>query len=448
MQPLRQLSLFDSVCILVGIIVGASIFENSPVIASSMGSGIGTMAVWLVGGVIALVGSLCYAELATTYPREGGDYLYLTRAFGRLTGAMFGWSQLAIVRPGDIALMAFVFARYADQLWAPFGPDYGLPIWAALLVVLLTVINILGVRSGRTTQNILTVAKIVGLLLIAAAAFFGGAPALPAAAAPAADASLNARLALILVLFAYGGWNEMGYVAAEVKNPRRNILGALVIGTLAVMGLYALVNAAFLHELGYPALASSKAIAVDAVAKAFPRLPADRIVAALICISAAGAVNGLVFTGARITYALGSDHAVFRDLGRWHPRLGTPVAALAVQGAIALTIVLAARSFVDTIIYSTPVVWLFFILTALSVFVLRRKDRQTERPFKTPAFPLVPFLFLACCLFMFYSGVTFAWEQKRTALIILVIVMALGLPVYWLSRRLETRRAAPGKDPA
>ena len=217
MQPLRQLSLFDSLCIIVGIIIGTGIYETTPMVASSMGGGGGTLAVWLAGGALALAGSLCYAELATAYPREGGDYVYLTRAFGRLCGGLFGWSQLAIVRPGDIALLAFVFARYANQLWMPIGPGASLTLWAALLVAVLTGVNILGVRSGRTTQNVLTVAKIAGLLAIVAAAFLGGGAA-PAGALPSSGAPpANLQLALILVLFVYGGWNEMAYVAAEVE---------------------------------------------------------------------------------------------------------------------------------------------------------------------------------------------------------------------------------------
>jgi basic amino acid/polyamine antiporter, APA family len=449
MQPQRQLSLFDSVCILVGIIIGAGIYETTPMVASCMGSGGGTLAVWLVGGVLALAGSLCYAELATAYPREGGDYVYLTRALGRWCGGLFGWSQLAIVRPGDIALMAFIFARYANQLWAPLGGWGGPVLWAALIVMVLTVINILGVRSGRTTQNILTVAKVVGLLAIVGAAFLGGGAAAPASAPqPAGGASMNLQLAMILVLFVYGGWNEMAYVAAEVKEPNRNIVRALVIGAVTVTGLYALINGAFLYGLGFEAMSKSQAIAVDVVRKTLPADSAGRFIAAVICISAAGAVNGLIFTGARVTYALGTEHAMFRVLGRWHPRWGTPVAALAVQGAIALVIVVAAGSFVDTILYSAPVVWLFFTGTAISVFLLRLKEPTIDRPFRVPAFPIVPGIFLACCLFMFYNSLTYAWGVKPTALWIMAGVMVVGVPVYWVSRRIEGRRVPVVQGPA
>ena len=161
---MKSLSLFDSICIIVGIIVGAGIYETTPVVAACMGGWGGVLAVWLAGGLLAMCGALCYAELASTYPQQGGDYVYLSRAYGPMSGFMFGWSQLAIIRPGDIALMAFVFARYASTLYAPF-PNPG-TFYAALAVVVLTSINIFGVREGKWTQNLLTVVKVAGLAMI------------------------------------------------------------------------------------------------------------------------------------------------------------------------------------------------------------------------------------------------------------------------------------------
>ncbi|MCX7015322.1 MAG: amino acid permease, partial [Candidatus Sumerlaeota bacterium] len=377
--PKQELSLFDSTCVIVGIIIGAGIYETAPTVAGCMGGWAGALGVWLAGGLLALAGALCYAELAAAYPREGGDYVYISRAYGRWAGYLFGWSQLAIVRPGDIALMAFVFARYAQALYAPFQGVRLL--YAAAAVVALTVVNVIGVKQGKWTQNVLTVAKALGLLAIvvtglAAPGPSGGAGPLVGAAASAGPGSITlggVQLALILVLFTYGGWNEMAYVAAEVKRPQRNIVRALVIGTLAVISLYLLVNGAFLRALGYEKMAASQAVAVDTMATAFPSA-ARRAISVLICVSALGAVNGLVFTGARISYALGSEHAAFRALGRWNARTGTPVWSLVAQGALSLAIVLAAGSFLDAILYSAPVVWAFFLATGLSVFRLRRKE--------------------------------------------------------------------------
>jgi len=343
---------------------------------------------------------------------------------------------MVIVRPGDIALMAFVFARYAEVLYAPF---HGASIaYAAGAVVILTAVNIAGVRQGKWTQNVLTVAKVAGLAAIAAAGLFAPGGASPAPAGEGMGGGL--QLALILVLFTYGGWNEMAYVAAEVKDPRRNILRALVVGAVSVTVLYLLVNLAFLRVLGVGGMAGSKAVAVDVVSRLLPDA-ASRIVAVLICISALGAVNGLVLTGARISYALGEDHPSFRFVGGWDPRRGSPVRALLVQGAISLIVVLLAGSFIDTIIYSAPVVWLFLLGTGLSVFVLRRREPAADRPYRLLGYPFTPALFCAACLFMLYNCLSYAWSFKPGALGALGAVVAVGIAAWLLARACEARNS-------
>ncbi|VGO20911.1 APC family permease [Pontiella sulfatireligans] len=424
-SPVKALSLFDSTCIIVGIIIGAGIYETTPMVAVCMGGWGGTMAAWLAGGLLALCGALCYAELATTYPSQGGDYVYLSRAYGPWAGFLFGWSQLAVIRPGDIALMAFVFARYASTLYAPV-PNMG-TFYAVGAVAVLTVINILGVRESKWTQNALTVVKAAGLLFIVAVGL-----AAPGAAHVPASGSITGgglKLAMILVLFTYGGWNEMAYVAAEIRNPQKNIVRALVFGTVAVATLYLLANGAFLHALGYAGMAGSEAVAVDVVATRMPGVAA-RLIAVIICISALGAVNGLIFTGARISYALGTGHKVFQGLGKWHPKLGTPMAALALQGLLSMVIVLVAGSFVDTILYSAPAVWLFFLATGLSLFRLRKKEASIPRPFKAPLYPVVPILFCAACVFMLFSSASYAFAEKPVGLLALLSVMAASA-LFW-----------------
>jgi amino acid transporter len=394
-----------------------------------MGGWEGILGIWLAGGLLALSGALCYAELATAYPHEGGDYVYQNRAYGSWAGYLFGWSQLVIIRPGDIALMAFIFARYAQTLYAPSKNI--LPIYAVAAVIVLTIINIIGVKEGKWTQNFLTVIKSAGLLAIIATGLFASVEQPAPALSP--DLTIGGlKLALILVLFAFGGWNEMAYVAAEVKKPNRNIVRALLIGTVSVTVLYMLANGAFLHALGQEKMASSQAIAVDTMATVFPEMAA-RAISILICISALGAVNGLIFTGARISYAMGAEHASFRGLGTWSPRFGTPVWALIVQGCLSLAIVLFAGSFIDTILYTAPVVWLFFLATGLSVFVLRHKDPQTTRPYKVSGFPAPAIIFCACCVFMLYSSVSYALKEKPVCCIIGTCVLLAGVVVYRLT---------------
>lgn len=425
----KTLSLFDSTCIIVGIIIGAGIYETAPIAAGAMGNGIGTIAIWIAGGLLALAGAVSYAELATAYPKQGGDYVYLSKAYGPGTGFLFAWTQLVIIRPGDIVLMAFVFGRYASRL-------YPLPIgiagYASLAVITLSAINIIGVRQAKWTQNILTVIKVLGLAAIAAIGLLAKPRALPPENLVRAD--IDVPLALILVLFTFGGWNEMAYVAAEVKNAHKNIVRALLWGTGTVTALYVLVNISFLQALGYSGTVNSQAVAVDTVATVFPGL-AGRVIGVMICISSLGAVNGLIFTGARISYAMGSEHPLFGLLGKWNHRLGTPVWALAVQSGIGLVIILFAGSFINTIFYTAPLVWTFFLATGLSVWVLRRKEPQVERRFKVPFFPLPTLIFCAASAMMLYSTAAYAIHNRPRGFVIGIVSAAAGAAIYRLTRK-------------
>ncbi len=431
MIPKKELSLFDSTCIIVGIIIGVGIFQMAPDIARGAYCWWGVLAIWLAGGLISLFGALGYAELASAYPQEGGDYVYLSRAYGRWAGYLFGWIQLAIVRPGDIAVMAFAFAMYARTIYDPFtgsSISYGQRVYAGVAVAILTVINILGVKEGKWTQNILTIVKALGLLAIVGVAVVGP----QSSPTSATFEPFPVSLALIFVLFTFGGWNEMAYVAAEVKNPHRNIVRALVLGSVAVTILYLLVNGAFLHTLGYEGLATSKAVATDCVSTAFPKIGGG-LVSALVCISALGALNGLIFTGARISYALGAEHKTFGVLGRWHSGMGTPVWALAAQGAIAVALILIFGSFVDTILYTATAVYTFYLATSLSVIVLRYKEPRAERPYRVTGYPVTTLIFCAVCAFLIYSSISYAWSQKRGSLILLFVVLSVGVLLYILT---------------
>jgi len=447
--PKKSLSLFDSTCLIVGIIIGAGIYKTAPDVAAGVGSWWGVLAIWVVGGLISLCGALGYAELATAYPREGGDYVYLSRAYGRWAGFLFGWVQLAVVRPGDIAVMAFAFATYARALYDPLqglvvpydllplvetSPEAAVPLsellYAGLAVVVLTLVNVLGVREGKWTQNVLTTVKALGLLAIVGVAVVG--PRSAPSAEPAGGFPLS--VALILVLFTFGGWNEMAYVAAEVKNPRRNIVRALVLGTVSVTVLYLLVNGAFLYTLGYAGMANSEAVATDTVSAVFPEY-AGRMIAALVCISALGAVNGLIFTGARISYAVGAEHRAFRALGHWSSRTGTPARALLVQGLIAVALVVLLGSFVNSILYTAAAVYSFYLATTLAIVVLRRKEPQVERPFRVTAYPVPTIVFSAVCAFLIYSAIMY----KPWIAVTSCVILFLGVPLYVLT----TRRPEP-----
>ncbi len=456
--PKRQLSLFDSTCIIVGIIIGAGIYETVPgvtggvaAIAAWLHANLGglsleayrwlcVLGIWAMGGLLSLFGALGYAELASAFPRHGGDYVYLTKAYGRWAGYLFGWTQLTIVRPGDIGAMAFVFATYAAAMWNPFGhSDRQLAVayraYAGVAVVVLTLINVIGVRQGKWTQNVLTVVKALGLVAIAAVALIAGQnhPRVEFAG------GLPASVALILVLFTFGGWNEMAYVAAEVRNPRRNIVRALLLGTVAVTFLYLLVNVAFLYVLGYEGVATSEAVATSTVASVF-HAHAGRLIAALVCISALGAVNGLIFTGARITYAMGAEHPAFRPLGRWGHRGQTPTAALLLQGAIALAVILLLGSFLKALIYTAVAVYSFYLATSIGLIVLRFRRPDVERPYRVLGYPVTTLIFCAVCAYLIYSSIKYAydpyadfpmWYGVPQCFVILIAALLIGGFIYF-----------------
>lgn len=443
--PKKELSLFDSTCIIVGIIIGVGIYQMSPDIAKGVYCWWGVLVIWTVGGLLSLFGALGYAELASAYPREGGDYVYLSRAYGRWSGFLFGWAQLVITRPGDIAVMAFAFAMYARIVYNPF-PDVLVPygalycklpfvgpsaaaavplsqlVYAGGAVVVLTVINILGVKEGKWTQNFLTVLKTLGLLAIVCVAVI--APQ----SSPITETfePFPLSVALIFVLFVYGGWNEMAYVAAEVKNPNRNIVRALVLGTVAVMVLYLLVNGAFLYTLGYNGLAGSDAVATDSISTVFRDIGGP-LISSLVCISALGAVNGLIFTGARISYAMGAEHRIFGALGKWKKATGTPVWALLVQGVIALILIVWLGSFVSAILYTAPVVYSFYLATSVAVIVLRKKEHDVQRPYRVTGYPVTTLVFCAVCIFLIYSAVVYKPLVAAAACVVLLIGALLYL---------------------
>ena len=446
--PKKQLTLFDSTCLIVGIIIGAGIYQVVPDVAKGTSYWWAFLGIWIVGGLISLCGALGYAELAAAYPKEGGDYVYLSRAYGRWAGFLFGWLQLVVVRPGDIAGMAFVFALYAQAIYDPFphamapydlmpikalagqAVPWSLLMYAAAAVIVLTAVNIIGVPQGKWTQNLLTTAKALGLLAIVAVALAGpGGPS-----EPLINNTPPPCPALILVLFTFGGWNEMAYVAAEVKNPSRNIVRSLVLGAIAVTVLYLLVNAAFLYTLGMAGVANSHAIAADTVSTLFPKHGAA-FIGALICISALGATNGLIFTGERISYALGVDHRLFRALGSWRARTGTPVQALLLQGLIAVGLIVLLGSFVNAILYTAAAVYTFYLATSLAVIVLRFKEPHVERPYRVSWFPLPTIVFCLVCAILIHSAVAYNVWVSMGALAIFIA----GLPLYWLSNAIAAK---------
>jgi len=453
----QRLGLGDAVSLVVGVVIGAGIFETAPLVFASVESPSLALLCWVLGGVLTLAGACCYAELASAYPHAGGDYVYLSRAFGPCVGFFFAWSALVLILTASIGMMAYVFADYAAAVFS-FGERTSALV-AAGVVIFLTALNVASVSLGKATQNVLTLLKVAGLIAIMLAGFSSGAPA-PAASLAAASETQTASFgfAMILVLYTYGGWNDAAFVAAEVRDKRRHVARALLIGTSVVALVYLLVNAAFLAGLGFERVRQSRAVAADLLEVSFGSLGRTGI-SVLVMISALGAANAVIFTGSRLNASLGRDYAGLAPLGRWHARWGSPFWALLTQGSLTVLLVAlaglgagralvegavaalgiaptpwASRGGFDTLLRcSAPVFWFFFLMTGLSVFVLRVRDRTLERPFRVPLFPLTPIVFCATSAWMLFSSLEYAgWLALLSAPFLL-----LGIPFYF------TRRQSP-----
>jgi len=442
--PKQVLSLFDGVAITVGIVIGAGIFRLPSVVAGQLNDNSLILLVWLAGGVVSFIGALCYAELVTAYPSAGGEYHFLIRAYGRDVGFMFAWARMTVIQSGSIALFAYVFGDYAAQL-LPLGP-YSSAIYAVAAILALTTLNLAGVRETKTVQNVLFIATLVGLIAVITAGVLAAAPLNlpppPADPVPVTVAGIGS--AMLLVLLTYGGWNEAAYISAEVRNQKRNMVRALLISIAIITVLYVAVNYAYLKVLGSAGVAASSAVAADVMRAAFGETGAA-IISLLILVVVLDNINITMFTGARSNYALGRNFQLFGFLGKWSGARGVPVNGVLLQSAIALGIVvlgLFARQGVQTVVdFLQPVFWLFFLLTGLSLFVLRRREPDADRPFRVPLYPLTPALFCLMGAYMLYSSLVFTGAGALAG----VAVLALGLPFLMVARR-KFARGAPVLD--
>lgn len=432
--PKQALGFKDVVALIVGIVIGAGIFETPALVAANVNSELAAMLVWLLGGGMSLVGALCYAELATAYPHTGGNYYYLMRAFGNSLAFLFAWARMTVIQTGSIALLAFVFGDYASQLLR-LG-NYSTSFYAALAVVMLTALNIIGIQQGKWAQNWLTVAKILGLILVVIFGLAFASPGVsPLPTEPRSQGTLG--MAMIFVLLSYGGWNEAAYLSAELRNVNRNMARSLFWGLGIITLIYLAINLAYIKGLGLAEMAGAEAVAANLMRRAVGE-PGAWFISFLVAISTFGAINATIFTGARTNYALGKDFPLFAFLGRWHDRANTPTAALLVQGAISLGLVLLGtftrRGFETMVDYTAPVFWLFFLLTGVSLFVLRKREPQMPRPFRVPFYPLTPILFCLICSYLLYSSLVYTGIGALFG----VLVVALGIPLLLLSNHQQS----------
>lgn len=407
-----------AIALIMGVVIGAGIFKAPALVAGLTGSAPLMFAAWALGGLMSIVGALCYAELSTAFPHAGGDYHFLRRAYGPSVSFLFAWARFTVIATGSLALLGFVFGDYLHQL-IPLGSAG--PAWyAAAAIVVLTWLNMRSVSAGTVAQAWLTAVEIAGLLLIVGAALTLVAGPAPAPPQPQLAPSLTGPatsfgLAMVFVLLTYGGWNEAAYLGAELRDIRRNMVRSLVLALLAVTGLYMLVTWAYWQGLGMAGMARSEAIAADLLGAAFGR-PGAAIISLIIAVAALTSINATIIVGARSSYAAGRDWPLLARLGIWDARRGTPVNALLAQCMAALLLVAAGAwtgsGFKSMVEFTAPVFWLFFLLSGISLFVLRWRLPHVPRPFRVPLYPVLPLLFCATCAYMLWSSLSYVYNQS------------------------------------
>jgi APA family basic amino acid/polyamine antiporter len=431
-QLKRTLSLRDLIFIVVGTTIGSGIFLTPGNVLRNAGSGGVALTVWVVGGVLSLLGALTFAELGAAKPDAGGLYVYLRDAFGTGLAFLFGWTMLLVIGSGSLATLAAAFPRYVEVF-------VELPVWgeravSVLMIVAVAAINIRGARQSADVQGLATILKVAVLLGLAIVLVtFGGADRTGGTWWPEtfSVSTITAGVtAMIGVLWAYEGWQYVTFSAGETVDPQRIFGRGIVLGTIMLIGIYVFANVGYIAALGIDGVASSQRVASDA-ASAVIGPWAAWVLAVVILISVASASNGLVLTLPRLFYAMAKDRLFFAKLAEVHPTFSTPAAAIVVTAIWASVLVLSG-SFEQLLTYVVFMSWVWFALAALSIFWYRKRQPELERPFRTPGYPITPVLFIAAALVIVVNTVM---AQPKQSLIGLGITL-LGTPAYlWWRKR-------------
>ncbi len=429
----RTMRLPDATAMVVGIIIGASIFVQPSEITRLVPDAGGIALVWALAGVLTLIGALICAELSSAFPRTGGVYVFLRDIFGAPIGFLWGWAMFWSMHTGIIAAIAVVFARYVGY-FVPLGPA-GIRVVAAAAVLGLSAFNCLGIRHGSRLQTIVTGAKLAAIAVLIVAGLTVGPGSAAAGSAPADVGTSDVLLGLVAGLFAFGGWHMVSYTAGETVNPERTIPRALVLGVLIVTACYIALNAIYLRVLPIDRVTASTRIAAD-VAEALVGPLGATLVAILVILSTFGAVNGIILAGPRVYFSMATDGLFLKWAATLHPRFGTPARAIMLQGVWACVLVMTDtyRGLFTRVVYTE---WIFFGLLAVGVILLRRRPAYAP-PFRMPWAPMLTLGFAAACIAIVVNQVL---SDPLNSVIGLAAVAA-GLPVYhfWLAPRARNTR--------
>jgi APA family basic amino acid/polyamine antiporter len=431
----RQIGLYAATAITVGNIIGSGIFRSPHSVAQEIHTVALVLLVWVIGGVMSLCGSLVLAELAVAHPKTGGLYVFIREGFGNGWAFMFGWANLWVIKPTVIASITSVFALYFCQVLG-LGKGAELPVGMGAILVL-TYINVLGVKEGARTQSLFTTLKVIGILGLCVAAFtlpHGGAPA--GQMAPAAGAAKPLLLALVVamipVLFAYDGWTDSTYVAGEIVGPKRTLPIAIVWGTVLVIAIYVVTNLAYFHVLSPDEVATYEAVGSETVRRIAGLGDwGGQALAVLVAVSTFGTTNGAILTGPRVTLAMASDGLLWRPLAHLNPRSASPDRALWVQAVLSCLWLALSGGFEDVSGWFVTTSWLFYGLTTVALFIQRRRERETGTrlsEYRTPLWPLPAWIFVLATAGIIVSDLASSGWRAGAG----VGMAALGFPVYWL----------------
>ncbi|HLO53294.1 MAG TPA: amino acid permease [Saprospiraceae bacterium] len=434
----KTFSLIKSTSVLIGMVVGTGIFSFPPMIAISTQNTFQFLMVWLIGGFISLMGGLSYVALSSIYPNSGGEYSYLKETYGKGIGFSFAWARMIVIQTGSIAIIAYIFGDYATAIF-DMG-IYSASIYAFMVIILFTLINIWGTKYAQNTQVGLT-AMIVFVFIALIIFTFYKHPV------HFSEINVNGRdnfsfgeewigPAFIFVLLTFGGWNETSYLAGEMDDFHKNMIKTLVYGILSVTIIYIGINMAFIQVLSFEGLKSSKIVGFDFTNKLIGTL-GSQVMVFLIIICALSTLNASIITGARTNFILGNEYAAFKFMGKWSIKNNAPVQALIAQCIIALVFVfvgLLSQERIRTIVNLTaPVFWFFIILIILSIFILRKRGKFENTSFSKPIFLVPPFLFLGASLYLFYSSIKFTGILTIYG----IGIVLLAIPIYLISNHYD-----------
>jgi len=442
----RKLGLWSATAVVIGSTIGSGIFRSPAGIADKLPGPLPMMAVWIAGGIFAMCGALTMAEVASALPRTGGLYVFCKDAWGDLTGFLFGWGQISMIRAASLGGIAITFSEYFFRVlgFNPVAPENSRMVhWTAAAAILVTgMFNYVGVRFAANVNNFTVIAKYGGLMFIIIVALALGLPHNGLShftpAVPPGSFTLPAfGLALVSTLWAFDGWADLAYNAGEVKDPGRNLPRALIGGTLAVLGIYLAANLAYMTVLPIEEIRTSKLVAAD-VAQRVIGAGGVTFVAITVMISTFGTLNTVLFTSPRVFFAMADDGLFFRPVAKVHPKFGTPYVAITVVASLGMVFVLLLpfESLADTFVTAfLP----FYMLAVASVFKLRGTPGYNPT-FRVPLYPLVPLLFIVSVLYLLGNAIV--QESSRMSTLAVLGVLLLGIPVYYLTVGRKGRRRA------